>query len=129
MAVKQSSARTSAQSNINSDIMKIDSLTPTATMLDELGERLARARNQHGYSQPELAKLAGIGVATLRRIETGSGGQLESWLKVLIALKMTAHIDALLPERLNSPLAEVGVTKSAIRGGKPSRPVWGDERK
>lgn len=109
--------------------MKMDHLTPTATMLDELGKRLARVRNQQGLSQTELAKLAGIGVATLRRIETGSGGQLESWLKLLIALKMTAQIEALLPERLNSPLAEVGVTKTTIRGAETVRPLWGDERK
>lgn len=97
-------------------------------MLDELGERLARARNQQGYSQRELAKLAGVGVATLRRIETGSGGQLESWLKLLIALKMTAQIDGFLPERLGSPLLEVGVSKPHLRRTDRSRPMWGDEK-
>lgn len=97
-------------------------------MLDELGERLARARKRQGMSQPELAKMAGIGVATLRRIETGSGGQLESWLKLLKALKMTHQINMLLPERLTSPLAEVGPKKHKFYGGGRPRPIWGDEK-
>lgn len=115
--------------NINSDIMKIDELTPTSTMLDELGRRLARARKEQDLSQPELAELAGIGVATLRRIETGSGGQLETWLKLLKALGMTSQIEMLLPETLISPMSEIGRKPSGCYGGGPARPLWGDERK
>src|SRR5690606_12887251 len=94
--------------------MKIDRLTPNPAVLAELGERLARIRKQQGYSQEALADAAGIGVATLRRIEDGNDGKLGSWLRILRALQMHASIDALLPENFRSPLAEVkGAQKRA----------------
>jgi hypothetical protein len=53
---------------------------------------------------------------------------MESWLKLLKALKMTQSIDALLPENFNSPMADVLATKRR-RSRKPagSGKVWGDE--
>ncbi|MEM8774668.1 MAG: helix-turn-helix transcriptional regulator [Pseudomonadota bacterium] len=108
--------------------MKIDQLTPIAAMLDELGERLALARKRQNLSQPELADLAGIGVATLRRIETGRGGQLETWLKLLKALGMTSQIESLLAQTLTSPMMEIGRNHRSGRGEQMARPLWGDER-
>lgn len=87
-------------------MVNIDQLTPEREILREFGNRLARIRKQQGLSQVELAEEAGIGVATLRRIEGGQDGLLESWLKLLKALNMAAAIDALLPETFNSPMAE-----------------------
>lgn len=87
--------------------MKIEYLTPDQVALGELGQRLARVRKQQGLSQTELAQEAGLGVATLRRIESGKSGQMESWLKIMKALRMTASIDAFLPEKFDSPRAQV----------------------
>jgi len=70
--------------------MNINKLTPDTVILAELGARLARLRKQRGYSQQKLATEAGLGVATLRRIESGDGSQLDSWLKLLKALNMEA---------------------------------------
>ena len=109
-------------------MIKIDQLTPTKAILKELGARLALARHQQDLSQTELAELAGVGVATLRRIETGSGGQLETWLKLLKALKMTSQIEMLLPKSLVSPMSEVGRKSGVFYGGGIARPIWGDER-
>lgn len=106
--------------------MKIDQLTPEPAILDELGERLARIRKQRGLSQEVLAKEAGVGVATLRRIEDGRDGRLGSWLRLLKALDMAAAIEALLPEDLRSPMAEA--KKRRRRKGGESDFVWGDER-
>ena len=87
--------------------MKIEYLTPDQVALGELGQRLARVRKQQGLSQTELAQEAGLGVATLRRIESGRSGQMESWLKIMKALKLTASVDAFLPEKFESPRAQV----------------------
>jgi transcriptional regulator with XRE-family HTH domain len=116
--------------------MKIDRLTPTGATLVELGQRLARIRKQQGLSQEHLAAAAGIGVATLRRIEDGKDGKLGSWLRLLQALQMDGAIDNLLPADFRSPLAEV--TRRRQRKPKASPPdaaggsgtgfVWGDER-
>ena len=107
--------------------MKLDRLTPNAAMLAELGERLARLRKQRGLTQEALAAEAGLGVATLRRIEDGSDGKLGSWLRLLKALDLAASIDGLLPEDLRSPMAEA--RQQRRRRGGDTDFVWGDERK
>ena len=109
--------------------MNIDELTPHEQALKELGNRLARVRKQHGYIQAQLAKEAGIGVATLKRMEGGQGGQLESWIKVAQALRMAESINTLLPEHFDSPMAEVLATRKRRRKNKQSSPasVWGDD--
>ncbi|HEX5054581.1 MAG TPA: helix-turn-helix domain-containing protein [Planctomycetota bacterium] len=115
--------------------MRIDSLTPTTAMLRELGQRLANVRKQQGLSQEQLAAAAGVGIATLRRLEDGRDAKLGSWLRLLVALRMDAAIDGLLPADLRSPLAEVKRSRRR-RGPKPApgaQPggaafVWGDER-
>lgn len=106
--------------------MKIDHLSPDKSILRELGERLARIRKQQGYSQDRLAEEAGLGVATLRRIEDGQDSQLGSWLKLLKALQMTAAIEQLLPENFKSPMAEVKDQKKRRRKTDPGI-LWGDE--
>ena len=110
--------------------MKIDRLSPNKAILEELGERLSRIRKQQGYSQEALAKEAGIGVATLRRLEDGSDGQLGSWLKILKALQLEAGIDALLPESIPSPMAELLPRRKRARRAKKAASdfSWGDER-
>ncbi len=107
--------------------MKISSLTPDSAILKELGTRLARVRKQRGYSQTALAREAGLGVATLRRIEAGDGSQMESWLKLLKALDLIARIDQFLPIPLNSPMAEAVGAKAKRRQPRAGAKRWGDE--
>ena len=112
--------------------MKISETTPVIPALAELGQRLAKYRKHQGLNQTELATDAGIGVATLRRIEDGRDAQMGSWLKLLMALGDSESIDALLPEKLNSPMADVKgrkrTTASATPAKPTSRPRWGDEQ-
>ena len=107
--------------------MKISQLTPEKEILGELGQRLARIRKQQGISQDVLAEEAGIGVATLRRIEGGQDSQMETWLKVMKSLRMIASVDALLPENFNSPMAEALADNKRARKhlDLPLR-KWGD---
>ena len=99
--------------------MNIDHITPDQVILSELGQRLARVRKQQGLSQTVLAQEAGLGVATLRRIESGKSGQMESWLKIMKALRMTASVDAFLPEKFDSPRAQV--ISGKVRRSKPDK--------
>jgi len=110
--------------------MKIDQLTPSAAILEELGERLTSIRKQQGHSQEALSQLAGIGVATLRRIEDGNDGKLGSWIRILKALHMESSIDSLLPENFRSPMAEVKAGRKSQKRGKDGGAGfrWGDER-
>lgn len=108
--------------------MKIDHLTPDPTALAELGRRLALIRKQRGLSQETLAEEAGIGIATLRRIEDGNDSKLGSWLRILRALDMAAAIDGLLPEDLRSPMAEARKQRGRRRKSGGTDFVWGDEQ-
>ena len=119
--------------------MKINKLTPDNHILSEFGQRLAKIRKQQGLSQTALAEQAGIGIATLRRIESGTDSQLGSWIKLLKALDMDSTLDALLPEQFNSPMAEtlrerqakykVGSEASSKKSTDTSSSiVWGDEQ-
>jgi transcriptional regulator with XRE-family HTH domain len=116
--------------------MKIEALTPNAAVLKELGRRLQLVRKQQGLTQDELATQAGLGVATLRRIEDGSDGRLGSWVRLLRALGMSAAIDALLPETFRSPMREARERSGRRRGpkgdGGPEGDggfVWGDGKR
>lgn len=109
---------------------KISSIMPERDILKELGGRLARIRKQQGFAQTVLAEEAGLGVATLRRIESGQDSQLESWLKILKALNMTSAIEAFLPEQLHSPMAQArGKSRSPTKTSATTGLVWGDELK
>ena len=109
--------------------MQIDDLTSDRGVLLALGRRLARARQQKRLSQDVLAEEAGVGVATLRRIEAGQGCQLESWIRVMRALGRISAIDDMLPDELRSPMAEVmrerELKRLPRRRGNSAR--WGDE--
>jgi transcriptional regulator with XRE-family HTH domain len=117
--------------------MKIEALTPTLEILRELGRRLTQLRKQHGLSQEELARAAGVGVATLRRLEDGKDGKLGSWLRLLVALGQAEMVEGILPEELRSPLAEARRRRArrsrAPASGAEAPPragfVWGDERR
>jgi transcriptional regulator with XRE-family HTH domain len=104
--------------------MQITGTTPQNTALTELGRRLARVRKQHGFTQIELARQAGLGVATLRRIEDGQDAQIGSWMKLLSTLGLSQAIEQLLPENISSPMAEVkNKQRRKTAAGKGG---WGD---
>ena len=106
---------------------QITKFTPEVEILSEFGRRLARIRKAKGYSQIKLAHEAGIGVATLRRIEGGHDSQLETWFKLLKALDMAPAIDGLLPETFDSPMAEALAQKTRKKTQSSHKVVWGDE--
>jgi transcriptional regulator with XRE-family HTH domain len=108
--------------------MKIDKLTPESEVLAVYGQRLARIRKQRGLTQDRLAEAAGIGVATLRRLESGQDAQIGTWIRLLKALDMDSILDGLLPERYDSPMTEVlGQRKRAARRTAEDPLRWGDE--
>ena len=112
--------------------MNITKLMPESEVLKELAKRLAKLRKAQGYSQIELAERAGIGVATLRRIEGGQDSQFETWIKILKALDRISALEALMPESFNSPMTEALAGKSRKRNKQnqtldSSAVIWGDE--
>jgi transcriptional regulator with XRE-family HTH domain len=103
-----------------------------------VGERLREFRLNRNESQQALASRAGIGKATLQRLEEGRSGTMVTFLRVLRALELTDGLDALLPVLGGGPLEEAGAApRRRIRAGskraaaEPRDPSgtwrWGDE--
>lgn len=99
-----------------------------------LGRRLAEVRLARNITQKDLAKEAGLGLRTLRRIETGHSSSLDSFLRIVIALGLAEGFLNAIPSQEIRPIERV---TSRRRERKRARPVrsplpekpwsWGDE--
>jgi transcriptional regulator with XRE-family HTH domain len=119
--------------------MRLDELMTDDAVLDELGRRLVRQRVQRNITQAEMAEQAGIGRATLQRLERGESVQMTSMIKLLRALGLLSALDAAVPESIDLPIAELERERhrarrrargrrgrqSAESAGAPWR--WGEE--
>ena len=69
-----------------------------------IGERLQRVRLNQNMTQKALAESAGIGVRTVRTLESGQKPTVETLIRALRALGKLGALDAFLPEPGPSPL-------------------------
>jgi transcriptional regulator with XRE-family HTH domain len=76
--------------------MRIDQEMTTEAVLAELGRRMADRRLDRGLTQEQMAARAGIGRATLQRLEAGGSIQLTSVVKLLRALDLLDALDVAL---------------------------------
>jgi transcriptional regulator with XRE-family HTH domain len=116
--------------------MRITSQNTDETVLGELGRRMARTRLERNITQEQLAREAGIGVATLERMEAGQATRTSSFIRVLRALGLLEGLDAALPEPTPSPLERLKLSGRERRRAAtprvrppdaPSPWRWGDE--
>lgn len=94
--------------------MKIRSTTRTEAVLAELGNRIQRHRLDRNQTQADLAAEAGVGEATLRRLEGGESVTLANLIRVLRALDHLSGLDGVLPEPTVSPI-ELAQREGRIR--------------
>ena len=118
--------------------MKIDEGLTDQAVLAELGGRIARARLERNVAQAELAAEAGVGVATLQRLEAGHSVASTSLIRVLRALGLLAGLERLVPEPLPSPIEQLALRGRRRQRARPPRSGgeeeasgeawrWGDE--
>jgi len=120
-------------------MMQLSALLTNDAVLVELGRRLERHRLESNRTQAEMAEEAGIGRATLQRLERGQSVQSVSLVKVLRALGLLQALDVALPETLELPIAELereqrrGRQRARARRGGPAAKLaeqawrWGEE--
>jgi transcriptional regulator with XRE-family HTH domain len=117
--------------------MRITKQIADQGVLEELGYRLARARLERNLTQARVAEEAGVSKRTVERLESGDvSTQLSSFVRVCRALDLLERFDALIPEPMASPIAQlkrrgkVRRRASAIKGpGTASTPwSWSDKR-
>ncbi|MFN3805931.1 helix-turn-helix domain-containing protein [Asticcacaulis sp.] len=91
----------------------------------QLGERLARLRLSRNLTRAQLAKESGASSRTLARLEAGQGGSLDTFIRVLLALKIEPHLLGALPDPTVRPIERV---KLQGRERKRARPVQSETR-
>jgi transcriptional regulator with XRE-family HTH domain len=64
----------------------------------ELGRRIAHQRIKKNITQAELARKSAVGIATLKRLESGDGATLSNFIRVLISLGFVDDLSSLAVE-------------------------------
>ena len=103
-------------------------------METEIGFRLAQLRLSRNITQSMLAKEAGIGLRTLRRLEAGEPATLDTFLRAALALDLGDAILGALPTGQVRPIERVSRSGFQRRRARP-RPQkgrdaawnWGDD--
>lgn len=86
----------------------------------ELCTRLRAQRLSQRLGQDELADRANIGLATLRRMESGKGGTLSNFLRVVMALGLVDELANLFVLKVRS-IAQLEQVAAPSRKRAPSR--------
>ena len=76
-----------------------------------LGERIEKYRLLKNVTQDALAEDAGIGVRTLRRLESGESGTIDTLLRILNALDVPVGLEDLIPDHSVRPIERARQTK------------------
>ncbi|MDB4324728.1 helix-turn-helix domain-containing protein [bacterium] len=100
--------------------MNIRQTSRTSTVLDELGQRVERLRLQRNQSLADLAAAAGIGTATLQRLESGKNANLKTLVQVLRALNRLGDLDNVIADVEVSPFEISGSRKTPRRRASKS---------
>jgi len=88
--------------------MKISKSLSYEAILSEMGLRIASARLQLNFTQATLAAEAGVSKRTIERLESGEvATQLSSFVRVCRVLGLVERLDALVPEPVASPVAQL----------------------
>lgn len=100
--------------------MNIRQTTRTPAILEEIGARIERLRLQRNQSLADLAAAAGVGTATLQRLETGRNANLKTVIQVLRALNRLGDLDNIIPDIEVSPFEISGARKTPRRRASKS---------
>ena len=101
--------------------------------LHGLGARLARIRLARNLTQANLARESGTSVASIKRIEAGENASLDTFIRVLTALRLANRLETFLPDPDVRPVERVkrGHERQRARGHAPAAKVtewaWGED--
>ncbi len=90
-----------------------------------VGAALERLRLSRNITQASLARDAGISERTLRRLESGNGGTLDSLFRVLTTLRLDDNIDLLVPDPHIRPIERIRTKGSERQRSSSSKSVKG----
>ncbi len=108
------------------------SAASSEAIIQALGRRLEEIRLGRNISQADLAKEAGVSRSTLTRLSVGKPVSLDSFVRVMQALRLADHLAALLPDPGVRPVDRVRLDgserkRASGKRAEPSEWTWGDE--
>ena len=114
----------------NTDFSTATSSQIEATLCAQV-ESIRLSRNM---TQQQLAEEAGVSLRTIGRLEKGQGVSLDTFIRVLVALRLQQNLEGLLPDPTVRPIERVGPRAVERRRARPTGPAqpskawsWGDE--
>lgn len=113
---------------------KIDFSVATSAQIEAaLCKRLENIRLSRNMTQAELAAEAGVSVRTIGRLGKGEGVSVDTFIRVLTALGIQQHLEALLPDPTVRPVERIDIGGSERKRARPARSnkervswTWGD---
>ncbi len=113
----------------------LDFSIATSSQIEKvLCNRLEKIRLSRNITQAQLAAEAGVVLRTIGRLEKGEGVSFDTFIRVLMALRIQPNLEALLPDPLVRPIERFemgGTERKRASSSKPSTDSaawsWGDE--
>ncbi len=112
---------------------KIDfGLASSEAIIEALCKRLDEIRLSRNLSQADLAAEAGVSRSTMTRLADGRSISLDSFVRIMQALRLADHLAALLPDPSVRPVERVRLDgaerrRASTKRAAPSEWRWGDE--
>jgi transcriptional regulator with XRE-family HTH domain len=107
---------------------KVDFTTASSQgLIEALCKRLDEIRLSRNISQADLADEAGVSRSTLTRLADGQSISLDSFIRIMQALRLTDHLAALLPDPAVRPVDRVrldGGERQRASGKRSATAPW-----
>ena len=109
------------------------SLVSSEDIENALGQQLEAIRLSRNITQNHLAKDAGVSRSTVTRLaQDGKGISLDSFIRILKALQLQDHLQALLPDPGVSPLQRLALKGHDRQRARPKKLkndgwIWDDK--
>jgi transcriptional regulator with XRE-family HTH domain len=105
------------------------SLATSSQIEAALCKRVESIRLSRNMTQQQLAEEAGVSVRTVGRLEKGQGVSLDTFVRVLTALRIQQSLESLLPDPTVRPIERVGAGTGERKRARPARvsdepPAW-----
>lgn len=103
------------------------SIASSELIISSLCKRLDEIRLSRNISQIDLAEEAGVSRSTMTRMADGKPISLDSFVRVMIALRLTDHLAALLPDPSIRPIERVqmdGIDRQRASARKDDASAW-----
>ena len=99
-----------------------------------LCKRIESIRLSRNITQEQLADEAGVSIRTIGRLEKGQGVSMDTFIRVMIALRIQQNLETLLPDPTVRPIERIGLDAGERKRARPTKSKnelptwsWGDE--